>query len=141
MYTVKEIYGFIDDLAPFSLQEGYDNSGLCVGNMGMPADRILLALDCTADVAREAVSKNVQLVVTHHPVIFRGIKQLDPNSVAGILVRGGVSVLSAHTNFDSAVMNRIAVISMRIAETLRIRRGVLGESHPWDFASFSRPFS
>lgn len=107
MYTVKEIYGFIDDLAPFSLQEGYDNSGLCVGNMGMPADRILLALDCTADVAREAVSKNVQLVVTHHPVIFRGIKQLDPNSVAGILVRGGVSVLSAHTNFDSAVMNRI----------------------------------
>lgn len=105
MYTVKDIYDLVEETAPFRLQEGYDNSGLCVGNMGRPADRILLSLDCTIDVAREAAEKGFQLVVTHHPVIFHGIKQLDPDSVVGVLVGGGVSVLSAHTNFDSAVMN------------------------------------
>ena len=107
MYTVKDIYDFVEELAPFCLQEGYDNSGLCVGNMSMPADRILLSLDCTIDVAREAAAEGFQLVVTHHPVIFRGIKQLDPESVAGTLVRGGVGVLSAHTNLDSTVMNKV----------------------------------
>ena len=107
MYTVRDIYGYIEEIAPFALQEGYDNSGLCVGNMDMPADRVLLALDCTADVAREAAERGFQLVLTHHPVIFRGIKKLDPDSVVGTLIRGGVGVLSAHTNFDSAVMNDI----------------------------------
>ena len=107
MYTVQDVYSMFEEIAPFRLQEGYDNSGLCVGNMKMPADKILVSLDCTADVAREAVSKGIQLVVTHHPVIFRGIKQLDPESVVGILVRGGAAVLSAHTNFDSAVMNKL----------------------------------
>ena len=107
MYTVGDIYKFIEETAPFAWQEGYDNSGLCVGNMGRPADKIMLSLDCTIDVAREAVKKGVQLVVTHHPVIFRGIKQLDPDSVVGVLAAGGVSVISAHTNFDSAVMNDI----------------------------------
>jgi len=107
MYTISDIYGFIEELAPFSLQEGYDNSGLCVGNMSMPADKVMLSLDCTKDVAREASEKGFQLVLTHHPVIFRGIKQLDPESVVGQLVRGNVAVLSVHTNFDSTVMNKI----------------------------------
>ncbi len=107
MITVGDVYDFVEKTAPFALQEGYDNSGLCVGNRNKPADKVMLSLDCTIDVAREAAEKGYQLVLTHHPVIFRGIKQLDPDSVVGTLVSGGVSVLSAHTNFDSAVMNDI----------------------------------
>lgn len=117
MYTVKDIYHFIDETAPFSLQEGYDNSGLCVGSMDSPADRILLSLDCTIDVAREAAEKGFQLVVTHHPAIFRGIKQLDPNSVVGVLARNGVSTLSAHTNFDSGVMNDLLCEKLGLVPT------------------------
>lgn len=107
MITVGEVYAFIEEIAPFRLQESYDNSGLCIGNKGRSADKILISLDCTADVAREAAESGADLIVTHHPVIFRGIKKLDPDSVVGILVRNDISVLSAHTNFDSAVMNRI----------------------------------
>lgn len=113
-YTVKDIYDFVEEKAPFSLQENYDNSGLCVGNMSRPADKILLSLDCTIEVANEAAEKGFQLVVTHHPVIFRGIKQLDPDSVVGVLAANGVSVLSAHTNFDSAVMNHLLCKKLRL---------------------------
>ena len=107
MYTAGEVYAFIEEIAPFRLQESYDNSGLCVGNKGRKADKILLSLDCTIDVAREAADTGADLIVTHHPVIFRGIKKLDPDSVVGVLVRNDISVISAHTNFDSAVMNDI----------------------------------
>lgn len=124
MYTVKDIYDKIEELAPFCLQEGYDNSGLCVGNMSRPADRILISLDCTKDVALEAAEKGYQLIVTHHPVIFRGIKQLDPDSVVGILAANGISVISAHTNFDSAVMNKVLCEKLGLVPT-----GCITEEH------------
>ena len=105
--TVKDVYSFIDQLAPFRLQEDYDNSGLCVGSMDRSVTRILTALDCTIDVAREAADKGCELIVTHHPVIFRGIKKLDLDSVVGVLAAKGISVICAHTSFDTAVLNDI----------------------------------
>ena len=117
MYTVHDIYSLLEETAPFRLQESYDNSGICIGNMSRSADRILVSLDCTADVAKEAIDKDIQLIVTHHPVIFRGIKQLDPDSVVGMLAGRGVSVLSAHTNFDAAVMNKILCKTLGLVPT------------------------
>ncbi len=104
---IKDIYDHINSVAPFCLQEGYDNSGLCIGSMGYEVKKILVALDCTIDVAKEAAEKGCELIVTHHPVIFHAIKKLDLESVAGCLAASRTSVISAHTNFDSAVMNDI----------------------------------
>ena len=83
MTTVYDIYSFIEDLAPYRLQEGYDNSGLNVGEMSAEVRSVLVALDCTAEVAREACQRDFDLVLTHHPVIFRGLKTLVPNDPGG----------------------------------------------------------
>jgi dinuclear metal center YbgI/SA1388 family protein len=107
MTTVGDIYNYINEIAPFSLQESYDNSGLCIGGRDCEVRRILVALDCTNEVADEAAKKQAELIVTHHPIIFRAIKQIDFKSTAGKLACGGTSVISAHTSFDSAVMNDI----------------------------------
>ncbi len=107
MTYIRDIYEYINSIAPYSLQEGYDNSGINVCFNDTPISRVLIALDITNEVIDEAVSKNAQLILTHHPVIFRGIKLLDSQSAAARLCMAGISALSAHTNFDSAVMNRV----------------------------------
>ena len=70
MLTVKEVYEAIDAFAPFASQESWDNSGLLVGGMAQPADRILTTLDISEAIVAQAVAEQVQLVVAHHPVIF-----------------------------------------------------------------------
>lgn len=107
MTTIKDIYEYIDRLSPFSLQESYDNSGLIIGSMNGRVKKILTALDITEDIAIEATENNVDLIVTHHPVIFRAVKRIDTATPLGLLLRNDISVISAHTNFDSAVMNDI----------------------------------
>ncbi len=102
MVTVKDIYEFIDGIAPFSVQESYDNSGLIVGSSAKEVKRILLALDITKSVAKEAVEKGYDMVISHHPVIFNGLKKLDPENPAVILATNGISALCMHTNFDIA---------------------------------------
>lgn len=123
--TVWDVYEFIDEISPFSLQSSWDNSGLCVGSMGREASRIMVALDCTVEVAREAVQNGCGLIVTHHPVIFRGIKKLDLESVVGVLASAGCSVISVHTNFDSAVMNDILCekLGLEKVSTLALEEG------------------
>lgn len=107
MTCVKEIYNFINKIAPYSLQESYDNSGVCVGNGETVVTKALIALDVTKDIIIEANQKGAQLIITHHPVIFRALKTIDPQTAVGMLISNGVAALSAHTNFDSAVMNDI----------------------------------
>ena len=80
MLTVKEVYEAIDAFAPFASQESWDNSGLLVGGMAQPADRILTTLDISEAIVAQAVAEQVQLVVAHHPVIFSPLKTLPPDS-------------------------------------------------------------
>ena len=107
MTTVKDIFDFIDSIAPYGVQESYDNSGLCVGSPHREVTKVLVALDVTKNVILEAEKKGAQLILTHHPVIFRPLKAVDPDTVVGMLLEKGIAALSAHTNFDSAVMNDI----------------------------------
>lgn len=107
MITAKDIYNYIDEIAPYSLQEGYDNSGLNVLFNGGEVRRALIALDITNEIIAEAERVKADLIITHHPVIFRGLKTLDENNPAVKLCRAGISAVSAHTNFDSAKMNDI----------------------------------
>lgn len=107
MITIKDIYDFLDELAPFALQESYDNSGLIIGNMSRAVTKAVIALDVTTDIANDAVLEDAQLIITHHPVIFSAIKRIDTATVLGKLLTNDIAVISSHTNFDSAVMNNI----------------------------------
>lgn len=102
MVTVGDIFDEINRIAPFSLQESYDNSGLLVGDKNKRVVKVLIALDITRQTAEEAVRSECDLVISHHPVIFHGLKNLCPDNPAVILAAGGVSAICMHTNFDSA---------------------------------------
>lgn len=104
--TIKESLDALERFAPLSLQEDYDNAGLQVGLTDANASGALLCLDVTPAVLEEAAQKGCNLVVSHHPLIFRGLKQVcDQNMVARCVaeaVRRGICIYSAHTNLDNA---------------------------------------
>lgn len=104
--TIKESLDALERFAPLSLQEDYDNAGLQVGLTDANASGALLCLDVTPAVLEEAAQRGCNLVVSHHPLIFRGLKQVcDQNMVARCVaeaVRRGICIYSAHTNLDNA---------------------------------------
>ncbi len=99
---VRDVYEFLNGIAPFSTSESWDNSGLILGSMNLKSDKIMLALDITRNVVDEAIKNNVDLIITHHPVIFSPIKILDYDSNIARLIAANVSVISSHTCFDAA---------------------------------------
>lgn len=99
---IKEILYKIDEIAPFALAEGYDNTGLLVGDENAEVAGVLLALDCTPEVIRRAEESGANLIVTHHPVLFDPVKRLPANSLIYRLAAAGIAVISAHTNLDIA---------------------------------------
>ena len=107
MATVKEIYEFINKIAPYELQESYDNSGINVNVSKGEIKKAFIALDVTKEIIEEISQQNGELVITHHPVIFRGLKTLESENASVMLCVKGISAISAHTNFDAAVMNNI----------------------------------
>jgi dinuclear metal center YbgI/SA1388 family protein len=105
MPTVADVTAYLDRFAPPSSAAEWDNVGLLVGDPAGPADRVMTCLTVTPDVAAEAVAEKAQLVVSHHPVLFRGAKRLTPTTPDGRvllpLLRHGVAVYSPHTAFDN----------------------------------------
>ena len=73
---IKDVIDYLEDFAPISLQEGYDNSGLNIGNRNNELTNILVALDCNLEVIKEAISKNCNLLITHHPIIFKNLRSI-----------------------------------------------------------------
>ena len=99
MVNAKDIYNYLNDIMPFEAQEKWDNSGLLV-NCGNSVKKILCCLDVTKSAVDKAIAESCQLIVSHHPVIFSGIKSLDSDSILMKLIQNNISVISAHTNFD-----------------------------------------
>lgn len=117
------ILAALDELAPRAIQENWDNSGLQVG---LPEGQeectgALICLDVTEAIIREAVSKGCNLVVSHHPLIFKGLKSLTGSTPAeravALALRSGVAVYSAHTSLDSAPGGINAAIAKAIGLT------------------------
>lgn len=106
MAEIKDILALMRSIAPESATEpGFDdNVGLLVGSERGSTDTALLCLDCTENVIAEAAAKGAKLVISHHPVIFRGIRSVTDGDPTGRTIlaaaRAGVSVYSAHTNLD-----------------------------------------
>ena len=99
---VRDIYDFINGFAPFSEAEAGDNSGLLVGDPDADVTGILLCLDVTGHEINRAREYGANLFISHHPLIFHPLRQLDAQSVAADCIRYGLNVISAHTNLDKA---------------------------------------
>lgn len=150
MSTVGEIYQYIDGFAPFSSAMDFDNAGLLAGDAGTKVRAALLSLDITPGVVREAARGQAQLIVSHHPVIFRPLKTLRPNTAPYLLAQCGVAAICAHTNLDMArggvndcLAARLALrnpVPVALDGPSGLRAAIAGESDreygPREFAAF-----
>ena len=118
---VRDITSLIEEFAPLSLQESYDNSGLIVGRLDDEVHKALLAVDVTEEVLAEAVAEGCDMVITHHPIVFHAMKRFNSASVTERCVeeaiRRGIALYAAHTNLDSAPQG----MSWRVAEILGLK--------------------
>ncbi|MCA9052518.1 MAG: Nif3-like dinuclear metal center hexameric protein [Planctomycetaceae bacterium] len=118
--TVDDCIKHLEEIAPTQLAEEWDNVGLLVGDRASSVQKVLTCLTLTPDVAREALEAEVDLIVTHHPVLFRGVKRLTTDNLEGAmllaLIHGGVAVYSPHTAYDSAHTG----INQQLADGLKL---------------------
>lgn len=106
MTSIQDLFDFLCELAPLELQMDFDNAGFQLGYARKPVSRVLLALDVTDPVVDEAIAMGAELIVSHHPILFRPPRQItdaDPVSARLLrLIENGVAVISMHTNLDIA---------------------------------------
>ena len=125
-YTAGDYYNAVDAFAPFSLAESWDNVGLLIGSPETPVQGALIALDATIPVLEEAGKMGARLVITHHPIIFSGIKSIPAHSPVYRAIKDGTPVLCAHTNLDIAtggvndqLARRLGLDAAEILETTK----------------------
>ena len=101
---VSDIIGAIEGFAPAAAQESWDNTGLCIGSPSDEVTGVLLGLDCTPALVDEAKAVGANMIVTHHPLIFKGLRRISGDDPVGEAVmkavRGGIAVYAAHTSAD-----------------------------------------
>lgn len=126
--TIREITSCLEEHSPLSLQESYDNSGLLIGDPLAEAQRVLITLDITEAVLHEAVHKKCQLIISHHPLIFHGLKRITGNDPLQRMVmhaiRNGISIYAIHTNLD----NSFEGLNMQICRKLGLTNCSILES-------------
>ena len=105
---IAEIYEILDSIAPFELQEEWDNSGIIIGAKSSEFDKVYLSLDVDSELL-DKIEEN-SLLITHHPLIFRGVKKIDfdsyPTNLVQKMVKKDIKLISLHTNYDKAKLNR-----------------------------------
>ena len=120
-YKVRDVTKVIEDFAPLSVQESWDNSGLCIGSYDAPVSSVLVGLDCTPELVDEAIECGADMIVTHHPLIFSGLKKITPDDMVGEAVmkaiKAGISIYAAHTSADKV----LAGVSGAMAEKLGLQ--------------------
>ena len=133
---VRDVALAIEEFAPLSLQESYDNSGLIVGRPDDEVHKALLAVDVTEEVLQEAVEKGCDMIITHHPIIFHAMKRF--NSATYVercveqAIRRGIVLYAAHTNLDSTMEG----MSWRVAEMLGLEHIKVLQSANFEGAGF-----
>lgn len=148
MTTVSEIYKFIDKIAPFNTAMDFDNVGLLVESSEKEVKNVILSLDITPSTIRQAKDLGSQLIISHHPVIFKPLKRLDHNDIAFLLAKENISAICAHTNLDMAkggvndcLAERLELKNIRALDFYNnIPCALIGDLpeilSPFDFANF-----
>ncbi|PYY50863.1 Nif3-like dinuclear metal center hexameric protein [Curtobacterium sp. MCBD17_023] len=118
MPTLRELQSVVESLWPTAGAESWDSVGLVSGDPDAVVEHVHLAVDAVPDTAREAVAAGADLLLTHHPLLLRGVTTIDESTVKGsvlaTLVRGGCALLAAHTNADVVTTGTSAVLAERI---------------------------
>ncbi len=132
---IKEIIHYLESLAPLSSQESYDNSGLITGDVNVEITQALICLDSTEEVVDEAIAAGCNLIIAHHPVVFKGLKSLTgKNYVERVVVKcikNDIALYAIHTNLDNfrfgvnhEIGRRLGLKDLRILEP---KKGVLNK--------------
>ncbi len=124
---VGEVIDFLEGIAPLHLQESFDNSGLLIGSRDAEVTGVLVSLDCTEKVLDEAISKKCNLVISHHPAIFYGVKSLTDSNMTERIIRKAIRedlvIYAIHTNLDNILARGV---NERIAQKLGLKvEGIL----------------
>lgn len=102
---IADIITYLESLAPISSQEDYDNAGLIVGNPSTTLTNALISLDCTEEIVQEAINKGCNLIISHHPIVFKGLKKLNgKNYVERTVIKAiqnDIAIYAIHTNLDN----------------------------------------
>ena len=120
--VIKDIIDVLEKIAPPSYQEDYDNSGLLTGHPSLEVTNALICLDCTEGIIDEAIAKQCNLVIAHHPIIFKGLKRLNGNNYVERTIikaiQNNIAIYAIHTNLDN-VLNK--GVNAKIAEKLGLK--------------------
>lgn len=145
MPTIKEITAYLETIAPTSYQEGYDNAGLITGDASWEVTNVLCSLDATEAVIDEAIQRGCNLVVAHHPIVFKGLKKINGrNYVERTIIKAiknDIAIYAIHTNLDNVLyrgvnakiaekigLQNISILAPKAeVNDLSIGAGVLGE--------------
>ena len=118
---IKEIAQYLESIAPLSFQEPYDNAGLIVGNSDTECTGIITSLDVTEEVVEEAQKRRCNLIVAHHPVIFKGLKKLNGKNYVErtviAAIKNDIAIYAIHTNLD----NVLEGVNHKIAEKIQLQ--------------------
>ena len=129
MSTVATVVEFLDRFAPRDLAADWDNVGLLLGESSAPVEHIMTCLTVTPESATEAIAERANLIVTHHPILFRGAKRVTDATAEGRilleLIRAGVAVYSPHTAFDNTRggINELLACRLALTDVVPLRRG------------------
>ncbi len=119
--TVNELIEYLHQIAPNQYQESYDNSGLLVGDGNEPIEGVLISLDCTEEIVDEAIAKGCNVIVAHHPIVFKGLKRFNgKNYVERTIIKAikhDIVLFAIHTNLDNV---RLQGVNSKIAELIGI---------------------
>ncbi|WP_437919421.1 Nif3-like dinuclear metal center hexameric protein [Sphingobacterium sp. LRF_L2] len=117
---IRELTQYLEFIAPLSYQESYDNSGLIVGDPDDEIQKALISLDCTEDIVDEAIAKGCDIIVSHHPIVFKGLKKFNgKNYVERVVIKAiqnKIAIYAIHTNLD----NVLGGVSSKIADKLAL---------------------
>lgn len=131
-----EVIDFLETIAPLHLQESYDNSGLLIGHADRVVHGVLVCLDCTDAVLDEAISKGCNMIVSHHPAIFYGVKKITGRNMTERIIEKAIKndllLYAIHTNLDNTLANGV---NEQIARKLGLEidgilRGISGDPNP-----------
>ena len=118
---ISEVISLIEEIAPLPLQEEYDNAGMQVGDKSREATGALLCIDVTEDIIDEAIQQGLNLVISHHPLLFKGLKSITGRDYIERIVvkaiKNDIAIYSAHTNLDNA----FGGVNFKIAEKLKLQ--------------------
>ena len=140
--TVKDIYDYLNLIAPFDTAEEWDNCGLLVGSYEKEVKRIYIALDVTKDVLEDAKSFGADLVITHHPLLFNPVSQILSDALVYKAVASGMSFIASHTCLDKAaggvnhcLANKVGIKILKTSENNEFVK--FGEIEPCTVEEFA----